>query len=93
MLNSIKVRKIGSNPKKELKYEASEDEDKNKKINFLYEIRNMFTHTGESYASSGGGIFEDDGKSMIIDGKEMWGYQPIHYIHKSDFYYEYSVRK
>lgn len=90
LINNIKVRKIGKNPNKELKYKASSED---KKINFLFKIRNMFTHTGASYASPGGGIFEDDGKSMIIDGKEMWGYQPIYYIHKSDFYYEYSVRR
>jgi hypothetical protein len=89
LLDSIKVRKIGYNPRKEIKYEPTE----NKKINFLYEIRNSFTHMGNSYASPAGGIFEDDGAPVVIDGKEKWGYQRIHIDERMEFYYEFSVRK
>ena len=89
LLDSIKIRKIQNNPQKVIEYEPNET----KKINFLYEVRNSFTHTGQPYASPGGGIFIDDGKAVIIDGKKMWGYQIIHREKKQDFFYEYSVRK
>jgi hypothetical protein len=89
LLKSVNVRKISKPDNKVLEHEASETQ----KINFLFEIRNAFTHAGQSYASGGGGVFKDGDEGEIIDGKRMWGYEGIYWKHKTNHYYEYSVRK
>ncbi len=89
LFENINIRKIQREPQKVLPYEPTE----NKKINFLFEVRNSFTHTGNPYASPGGGIFDDDGTGVEMDGVMKYGYSTIHIENKKDFYYEYSVRK
>lgn len=67
----------------------------NKKINFLFEVRNVFTHSGLSYASSGAGLFGDMHDGAMIknsDGKLGQFYTPIYIEHKKDFYYIFMVR-
>lgn len=87
LLESIRIRKILDGI--EQPYEPSD----NKKINFLFEIRNSFTHTGKPYASPAGGVFEDDGAGTEIDGVIKYGYRSIHCKEKGDIKYEYTVRK
>jgi hypothetical protein len=89
LLKSINVRKIVKTPIKVLEYTATESQ----KIDFLFNIRNSFTHAGESYAGPGGGLFKDPDEGEIIEGKRMWGHDIIYYDHRDEHYYEYSVRK
>lgn len=89
LLESLRVRKISKPANVVLDYTASETQ----KIDFLFEIRNSFTHAGQSYASSSGGLFKDADEGHIIDGKIMWGYEAIYWVYKETHYYEYSVRK
>ncbi len=89
LLTSVQVRKIARSPRKVLDYAATESQ----KIDFLFNIRNSFTHAGESYAGPGGGLFKDPDEGEIIDGKRMWGHEAIYFEHKEEHFYEYSVRK
>ena len=85
---SVKIRKI--DPQKNLALE--EVESRGKKLKFLFQVRNNYTHSGVNTGSPGGGVFPDHGKAMVIDGEPKMGWEPIHYDERGGFRYEYSVR-
>ncbi|MDQ2179104.1 hypothetical protein [Marinifilum sp. D714] len=89
LLDNIMIRKFDSVSKIQLEYAPSDS----KKINFLYQIRNSFTHTGEPYATPASGIFDIIEDGIIMDGVRKWGYYCIHIEKNNKFYYEYYVRK
>lgn len=89
LLESIQIRKISTTENKVFEYTPTETQ----KIKFLFQIRNSFTHAGESFASPSGGLFDDPNDGAIIDGVRKWGFYEIYRFHKESYYLEYSVRK
>ncbi|MDQ1770474.1 hypothetical protein GQR60_03040 [Labilibaculum sp. A4] len=89
LLDNIMIRKFDNVSGIQLKYTPPDS----KKIDFLYQVRNSFTHTGEPYATPAGGIFDIIEDGRIIDGGRKWGYYCIHIEKNNKFYYEYYVRK
>jgi hypothetical protein len=62
------------------------------KIAFLYRIRNSFTHAGVNTGSPAGGVFEDHGRWVDMDGLLKKGWEPIHREKQGNLRVEYSVR-
>lgn len=88
LLDSINVRKI-SEGREDTSFRPTDK----RKIDFMFSIRNVFTHEGESIAAPDGGIFQDDGDGYIINGKLSYGFRTIYHDKRKTFHYEYSVRR
>lgn len=85
---SISIRKIDTAKNIEIeKVEAPE-----KKLAFLFDVRNSFTHKAVNTGSPAGGVFPNWGAPVLIDGVPMQGWEPIHWERKNDYHLTYGVR-
>ena len=57
-----------------------------------FAIRNAYTHRAKNAGSPAGGVFENWGDPVIIDGVPKKGWESIYYETKSGVRIEYSVR-
>lgn len=80
---NVRSQKGSELERRQVEYEPSIK----KKIDFLYLIRNSFTHNGKSLASLGAGYWEGD----VFDEDVNIAYHQIFYEVKGDFDYVYSV--
>ncbi len=88
LLYSVRIRRIDSNKNCEIGKVESSD----KKIKFLFTIRNSYTHKAKNTGSPAGGVFANWTDPVIIDGVPKRGWEPIHYEHKAGERIEFSVR-
>jgi hypothetical protein len=85
---SIKISKITNAFSANVK---SEDiASVNRKNEFLFKLRNEFTHEGKSWASGSAGLF-DDMASMWSDGSITWAFQPQYLEKKGSYHIQYST--
>lgn len=88
LMYSIAIRKIDTERNKEIEKVESED----KKLAFLYDVRNSFTHKAINTGSPGGGVFPNWGKPVLIDGVPMQGWEPVRRDMRNGHHFEFSVR-
>ena len=62
------------------------------KEDFLFDVRNKFTHEARDTGSPAAGLFPDWGKPIIIDGAPLMGWEPIHHVDRASTRTEYAVR-
>lgn len=62
----------------------------NRKNEFLFKLRNEFTHEGKSWASGSGGLFNDKA-SMWSGGELLWAFQPQYLEKKGSYHIQYST--
>ena len=85
---SIKISKITNAFQKGVK---SEDISNVKRKNdFLFKLRNEFTHEGRSWASGSGGLF-DDMATIWSDGKIKWAFEEQYLERKGTYHIQYST--
>lgn len=89
LYKSVQILKIKDGQLQDTDYHPSEKQ----KINFLLKIRNSFTHSGLSFATSGGGLFSDPDDAIMINNQKMWSLQVFYKIEKTGYHYLYGVRK
>lgn len=85
---SVQIREIDPATNREVGVIDTKD----KKVAFLYGIRNSFTHAGINTGSPAGGVFEDHGEWVELNGRLQKGWEPIHWEKKNGLLIEYSVR-
>lgn len=88
LLHSIRICRIDSSENREIRIVDSSD----KKIRFLFAIRNLYTHKLKNTGSPAGGVFENWTDPIIIDGVPKKGWEPIYYEHKAIERVEFGVR-
>jgi hypothetical protein len=88
LLYSVRIRRIDPNLNKEIEVVESEGD----KIRWLYNIRNSYTHKAVNTGSPAGGVFDNFGAPIVIDGIAKQGWTPIQWDHVHTFRIEYSVR-
>lgn len=66
--------------------------DDKTKLDWLFSLRNKFTHSAVTMGSPGAGIYPRAYDAIMIDGKPMKGYVEIHRESKSDEWIIYQVR-
>ena len=88
LLFSVMIRKIDTIKNCEI---GGIDEE-SKKIDFLYAMRNAFTHEGVNIGSPAGGVFPNHGAWINMDGVLKKGYEPIYWTQKSHIRIEHMVR-
>lgn len=69
-----------------------EIDNEKKKLDFLFGLRNKFTHSAITMGSSAAGLFPQTYDAIEIDGKMKKGYIEIHREAKNDEWLAYSVR-
>lgn len=90
---SIKINKLKKVDDPGMPHTALDDiNDEKKKRDFLYSIRNKFTHSAVTMGSPAAGIFPKMYDPVEIDGKMMKGYIGIYHEDKNDESLSYSVR-
>lgn len=67
-------------------------EGEKEKLDWLFSLRNKFTHSAVTMGNPGAGIFPQSYDATIIDGKPMKGYLEIHRESKSGEWVIYQVR-
>lgn len=67
-------------------------EDERKKLDFLFGLRNKFTHGAVIMGSASAGVFSQAYEPIIIDGKSKIGYVEIHREEKNGEWLIYQVR-
>ena len=75
----MKVRRIDTLENKEIEVLDSESA----KLEYIYRLRNEYTHGAQIAGHPAGGVIEDWNKPIIINGKEMLGYVTIRSIPKN----------
>jgi hypothetical protein len=88
LLFSVRIRRIDRERKVEL---AVIDTEKDK-IEWMYSVRNSYTHRARNTGSPAAGIFRNWGKPVIIDGEPKMGWEAIDWLFQEKSYVEYSVR-
>lgn len=88
LLFSVRIREIDIAKNTELRTL----DDPRLKEDFLFEVRNKFTHEARDTGSPGGGVFPGWGKPILIDGEPRMGWEPIHHVDKGNTRTEYGVR-
>lgn len=66
--------------------------DEGKKLDFLFSLRNKFTHSAVTMGSPNAGVFQGSYDPIEIDGKLMKGYVEIHRETKNGEWVIYQVR-
>lgn len=66
--------------------------DEQRKAEFLYWIRNAYTHSAINTGTPAGGVFEGFDQPVMIDGKPMKGYVSINHRIIGNRHYEISAR-
>lgn len=66
--------------------------DEKKKLDFLFSLRNKFTHSAVIMGSANAGVFSQAYDAIIVDGKPRKGYVEIHREAKSGEWLIYEVR-
>ncbi|MBK8572454.1 MAG: hypothetical protein IPN91_07330 [Holophagaceae bacterium] len=69
-----------------------EIDDQQKKADFLFWIRNAYTHSAMNSGSPAGGVFKDFYEPVVIDGKPMKGYVSIALRTIRNKHYDISTR-
>lgn len=67
-------------------------DDEKKKLDFLFNLRNKFTHSAVIMGSPTAGVFHNAYEPIFIDGKPKKGYVEIHREEKNDEWLIYHVR-
>ena len=88
LLFSVRVREIDI----EKNLEVRAIDDSNVKEDFLFEVRNKFTHEARDVGSPAGGVFTDWGKAVLIEGVPQMGWEPIHHAYSGNTRVEHAVR-
>ena len=88
LLFSIRIMKIDTIQK----CEVGEISEESRKIDFLYAMRNAFTHSGVNIGSPAGGLVPNHGAWIIMEGVPKKGYEPIYWTQKANIRTEHMVR-
>lgn len=89
LYKSIRIRYIDA--QQACEREIAEQESV--KLEALYRLRNVYTHSLVNIGTASGGLIQNFGKPIIVDGKPMQGYVPIYHYYKSEnIRVEYGVR-
>jgi len=88
LLYSVLIRKI--DPVKNIEVEVINSDER--KINWLYSVRNSYTHRAENTGSPAGGLFDSIGRELVVDGKVLIGYEPNAWESQGKYRIEYGVR-
>lgn len=67
-------------------------ENEKKKLDFLYDLRNKFTHSAVIMGSANAGVFREAYEPLTIDGVPKKGYVEIHREAKNGEWLIYQVR-
>jgi len=88
LLYSVRIRRV--DPVKHMEIEVIESDER--KINWLYAVRNAYTHRAENTGSPAGGVFGTVGRELVVEGKVLKGWEPIAWEPDGKLQIEYSVR-
>lgn len=92
LFDSIEISKLDNQGKYDLSFKCTNE----KKANFLFFMRNSFTHSGLSLASGAGGLTDwFDGRPIKFPGdkQESYYWEKVYYVIKRDYKIIYSVIK
>jgi hypothetical protein len=94
LFDSVDIKKQTKVEPKQVEYEPTIK----KKVDFMYLVRNSFTHKGKPISSIMGGFHfvgfnEDEPSSYDANGTAMWSHAQVYTEHRQDFVYVYSVIK
>ena len=92
LYHSVMIRKIDPVTNTVVAETTTFSDDK--KLDFLYTIRNAFTHTAVNAGSPAGGVWAEWDEWRDIDGSGVLkkGYVEIYRVERDGFHFEYSVR-